>query len=670
MDTPNRFFQGGLLRRLLSFVLTLVACGLMSISAYYFWSGGSEGRFLSEAVLSLFLGGLALEGALWLFQGEGKLQTLAPSDNVLSPTSTRWWSVGLVGLGIVLLALVAEISGQALHLPQLEDVSVHVQFGLLVFGILLVGWGLAGEFRLRISIRDRQTAILLGVIFLIGLLVRVWGLDSTARFMQDETVFTDALSFFWNGHNPGLMNGGGAYTVTLIYPYWNALTVVLFGRNLIGLRMASALLGVWVVPAAYGLTRTLFDKRAGLVAALFAATFPPIIHFSQISWGHMGDALFGLLTLMFAARAMKSNQRVDWAFAGVSLGLTQYFYEVGRLLYPPLILVWFLLLVFGWGMKRYRRGLLIGAIAAVLIAAPVYYAIAVRDAPATPRINDSAMGVDYWKKLFEGGFGDDKRAELIWRVTTPFLVYTQHPDSGAEYYGGFEGFVSPPLVPLFLLGVFWIFWRIRYPVGVLLIGLLLVSCANIFANDPGFASRYVAFAPIIPIVMAVGLYGVLSLLSLNRRWLVAGLVVIVGLWQVYFYFDIHLPYYNVQRRRLSGERDIFDAVLRTTDLPVETEVFLIDPASSIDYGRANGLYGFLADHPYPIQAPTRAEFNPSLLAHDHDYAFFIAPGDAESLDKIQRAFPNVRPALFTTYPVPAWDEYVLLLWRVRTQNLP
>ncbi|MEP7294361.1 MAG: glycosyltransferase family 39 protein, partial [Chloroflexota bacterium] len=561
--------------------LTLVACGLMIVSTY-FLQPGIEGKFQDEAALSLLLGGIALGGALWLAPRKNNLQTLLPSDTALSPGVTRWW---IVGLGVLLLAIVAEISGQEFLTPTLINVSVHLQFGLLVVGILLVGWGLAGEIRLRVSITDRKTTLLLVAIFGIGLVVRVWGLDTTARFIQDETVFTDALSHFWYRSNPGLLNGGGAFPITFIYPYWNALTVDVFGRNLIGLRMASVLLGIWVVPVAYGLARTLFNKRVGLIAALLLATFPPVIHFSQISWGHMGDALFGLLTLMFAARAIKWNRRVDWAFAGVSLGLTQYFFETGRILYPPLIVGWFLLLTLGWRMKAYRRGLVIGVLAAVLIAAPVYYSIAARHAPVTPRMNSSAFGLNYWQNLFDGGLDEGERAEIRTRLTIPFLVYMQHPDTSAEYYGGYEGFVSLPLVPLFLLGVFWLIWRIRTPAGVLVIALLLVSSANIFANDPGFASRYVAFASIIPIVMAVGLCGLLDLLALKRRWLLAGLTAIIALWQIYFYFGVHLPYYNIQRRQMRAEHDIIDAVLRTTDLPATTEVFVIEPAPSIDYYR-------------------------------------------------------------------------------------
>jgi 4-amino-4-deoxy-L-arabinose transferase-like glycosyltransferase len=643
--------------RSLSIILTLVACSLMIASAFFFRPETNR-QFITEATLSFFAGGLALGGALWL--SNDRLETLTPSSAILTPAHSRWW---IVSLGIVLLALVSESSGRGFPIPALANLSVHNQFALLVAGVVMVGWGIAGEIRFNFSAIEPQTVFLLGGITLIGLVVRVWGLDITARFMQDETVFTDALMHFWQGGNPGLLNGGGLFTVTMVYPYWNAGTVELFGRNLVGLRMASALLGVLAIPVAYGLTSALFDRKLGLIAALFVATFPPHVHFSRISWGHMGDALFGLMALMFAVRAMKWNRRADWAFAGVSLALTQYFYEMGRLLYPPLLVVWFVLLVSIWKMKPYRGGILLGLLAATLVAAPVYYAIAVRGMSFTPRVDDSAIGMNYWIDLFEAGLDDGERQQILGRLATPFLVYTHHPDSLAEYYGGFAGFVPPQLVPLFLLGVFRAIWGVRYPAFVLVMALLLVSSANVFAKDGGIAARYVMIAPIIPILMAVGLYSVLHLLSLDRRsLLLVGLTVLVAVWQIYFYFGIHLPYYNEQRRWRIPERDIFDAVLQTPNLPPDTEVFLIDPAPSIDYGRANRLYLFLQDSRYLLQAPTTSDFDPMMLPHDHNYAFFIASDDSVTLARIRRAFPDIQPPQYTTYPIPEWDQYILLLW--------
>lgn len=643
-------------RQVLAILFTLIACALMTVTTYYF-RPGTEGLYIAEGSLSFLLGGIAFGIALLLTRNN--LPTFRPTSEALTPSNTRWW---MVGLGIIALAILAEANGRMFSITELDNLTDHLQFGLLVTGICLVGWGFAGKIQPRISISDRWTFLLVCAITLLGFALRIWKLDTGARFMQDEIVFTDALTFFWTEQEPLILNGGGFYTITLLYSYWNSLTVGIFGRNLIGLRIPSVVIGVLGIPVVYGLAKTLFNKHVGLLAALFVATFPPHMHFSQISWGHMGDALFGTMALLFLIRGLNWNRRTDWTVAGVSLGLTQYFYEVGRLFYPPTIIVWFVLLFLGWKMKPYRHGFLMTLLVALLIAAPVFYSIYARHNLFAPRLNDSAASSLYWNEVLKDGLTENALGLLIGRARIPLLVYIQHPDSLAEYYGGFGGFVSSPLVPLLLLGVIYVLWRIRYPVFVLLLLPLVVSAANIFANDPGLAPRYAILSPILPIIMAIGLYSTLQILMLNRRWVVVTLAILISLWQVYFYFELHLPYYNIQRRQMSSERDIFDAVLRTVDLPLDTITYLIEPTGFFDRGRAEGLYNFLKTHPESLQSPVPEEFDPSSLPRNQNYAFFVAPGDTETQNKILAAFPHIAPPTYTTWPIPAWDEYILYYW--------
>lgn len=648
-------------RRVVAFALTIAACLLMIVSADSFRPTPIDRALIPQAMMAFLLGGVALGAALLVAREPA--DTLRPAATPLIGRA-RWL---LLVAGIVILALVGEISGGRFAIPWLMGLSFDVQFALLAAGILLVGFGLGGLYRWA-AIEWRNVAAI-AAIMAIGLGVRLWQIETSLRFMMDESVFTDAMLDML--FTPGLLNGGGKSTFTQIYPYWNTATVALFGNNFFALRLPSVLIGLMTIPAIYGLSRSLFDNRLALVAALIAATFPPNVHFSRISWGHMGNQLFGILTLMFIARGLAHNRRLDWSFAGVSLGLTQYFYEVGRLLYPPLVVIWGGLLALGWNLRSHRRGLLIMGVAALLIAAPVYYSVAVRGMPFTPRFNESGRGLSAWAAMLEGGLSDFEQQEIILQWSKPFLVYTHFPDIFAEYYGGYQGFVPPPLIPLFLLGVAWLIWRARYPSFVLLLSLGLVSAANIFANESAIGARYVAMLGVLPIIIAVGLRAVLRLLSLDKWksiW-VAG-AVLIAVFQVYFYFGVHLPYFNEQRRRMIPERDLFDAMLLTPELPYDTEVYLLDRMEVLDYGRAARLRDYLAGFPrtqpkYGLQAPLLSAFDPAALPRDRNYAFFVTPGDNITLRKILEAFPDIQPPRYSLYPIPAWDEYILLFWSMR-----
>ena len=133
--------------------LTLVAAVCMVLSAYYFRpqpdslvryrpTPGPKDYYDPRALLFFVIGALALLGSLALARravpsrplAGGKLDALRPS-----------WAWVLVVPGMVLLLAVAEINGQMVAaLNWMWHASPHVQFALLVAGIVLLVGGLGG----------------------------------------------------------------------------------------------------------------------------------------------------------------------------------------------------------------------------------------------------------------------------------------------------------------------------------------------------------------------------------------------------------------------------------------------------------------------------------------------------------------------------------------------
>jgi mannosyltransferase len=101
-----------------------------------------------------------------------------------------------------------------------------------------------------------------------------------------------------------------------------------FGTGEAGLRSLSAVLGVGVIPLIYLSGRELVSRRAGLVAAAFAAVNPFLIWYSQEAREYMLLVFTCAGSLFFFARAWRSPSRralIGWAvFSGLAL-LTQYF---------------------------------------------------------------------------------------------------------------------------------------------------------------------------------------------------------------------------------------------------------------------------------------------------------------------------------------------------------
>ncbi|MHB8627259.1 MAG: glycosyltransferase family 39 protein [Aggregatilineales bacterium] len=210
-------------------------------------------------------------------------------------------------------------------------------------------------------------------------------------------------------------------------------------------------LGTLGVIAVYVVADALFDSNLALIAALTLATFPPHMHFSRLSFLHIADATFGTFAIGFAARGMKYNRRTDWALAGVALGLTQYFFEAGRLFYPPLIVIWLgsLALMNFRRFRPFQRGLGIFALTALLIALPTYYAALEKNSMFSPRFGSSALDASYWLNLLQHA----PLRDVILRIAQPFLVFVHTPETSL-YYAGYHPMILEYLVPFFLLGGF------------------------------------------------------------------------------------------------------------------------------------------------------------------------------------------------------------------------
>ncbi len=101
-----------------------------------------------------------------------------------------------------------------------------------------------------------------------------------------------------------------------------------FGTGAVGLRSLSALLGVAVVPLIYMCGRELVTRRAGLMAAAFAAVNPFLIWYSQEAREYSLLLALCAASLLFFARswhAPSTRNIVWWGVFSLLALLTQYF---------------------------------------------------------------------------------------------------------------------------------------------------------------------------------------------------------------------------------------------------------------------------------------------------------------------------------------------------------
>jgi 4-amino-4-deoxy-L-arabinose transferase-like glycosyltransferase len=637
-----------------------------------------------------------------------------PAQDAISNMSVRWVPL-LAGVGA--LAVLAEINGQLLALQPLLRVSTHLQFGLLVGGVLLVGYGLAGyrwffvrvdatgtakaylrrervagvRWRERLRRVDwREVAGLLAIL-VVALVLRVYDLKDAQRFWIDEIHFSNPITHFWANPNVLLLIPFSSVAAfPYVYPYMQLHGVYLLGNDLDGLRIVSSLFGVLNVVALYLLARVLFGRRVALVSAALLAVLPVHVQWSRIGLNNIVDPVLGCLVFFFLARGIKYPDRMPghFAWAGVCLGLTQYFYEGGRFLFPALAGGWlmayglasavtdrgrFLLAAFSGTASRpvidqtRRRkrmmAIFLLVIAAVMVAAPVYYTLAGRQQSIAERMDSAGIGGDTVSEI------DSPQAlasHFVNRLNEAYLIHTAVPPS-ALYVGGDEPMIPRLALPLFFAGMTYALWlatvgaaqgaaararTVAQAGGILvLLWILLTWLGNTFMEQSRISARYVVAYPALALALALGLDVIVGGLfptgNRTRRYLLTACVALLGTVMVWYFTGPYMERYNVQFRQEQRGRnlDVEDAMYRSVGFPVDTQIHIVDDPPRYGADLNNKLH-YLRGGPYRsvwVNSMAPFQFTDAYLLtlnRTLNHAFFLPPGNLVLIERLRAKYPE------------------------------
>jgi 4-amino-4-deoxy-L-arabinose transferase-like glycosyltransferase len=547
---------------------------------------------------------------------------------------------------------------------------------------------------------------LLLLITLLGLVLRLWNLGGAVPYMVDELNFALGVTTFWGSTNVELYRPL-VMSFPAFFSWFQAASVDVFGNNLFALRLPSALIGTLTIPAVYLLARALWGQpsppsplspvarhtsllsrhkgRGGadvttnigalppLLAALLLAVLPPHIQFSRLGINNIVDPLFGTLALAFLLRGLRGQRRVDYALAGAALGMTQLFYEGGRVIFPALAALtvgWSLLAQIGTRGGRGRaRVMLHGSgvtlLIAALIAFPVYYTLIGRGLPLLTRMEDNRFDLTYWVALILSD-ADSLLVRLhLNHVLSPFLVWMNRPEQSLFYAGGLPLLLAYVAVP-FLLGVWHTLWRPRSGALWLPLGwLLLTAVGNTLLKDSLQSPRYVVAFPAVAILTAAGIVYTARLLFAESghkqaaRWMLTALVLALAVGQIHYYFAPYLDVYNRQFRAAVPGPDGADAILRAVEFPPWAQLHLISEPP-VDEAYHEGMAAYLT-RLFVVDVVPVEQFGTDYLDRlsfaNTDHAFFVAPDQPELMSLLMERY-GIEPQ-YTPFDVPAAEAFVL-----------
>ncbi len=249
--------------------------------------------------------------------------------------------------------------------------------------------------------------------------------------------------------------------------YIQALSISLFGQDMVALRLPSALLGVLAVGLFFLLLKYLFNGWLALLGAFLMA-----VSFWFILWGRSAmpgvtPPLVTVLAVLLLFRAMRSGMIIHYLWAGLALGAAAWFYTPLRL-FPFVIGIFGLsLLISRWQTaRRLWPAAAVYAVAAFLLVTPVLeFGLMHRDA-FTHRSDQVTLFKD--KPIGE------EMKDLVANVGVYMLMYNREGDLNGRHNLQGRPMLNFLVGTLAVLGLSVSLANVRRPVYLLLVAWFLV----------------------------------------------------------------------------------------------------------------------------------------------------------------------------------------------------
>jgi len=308
------------------------------------------------------------------------------------------------------------------------------------------------------------------------------------------------------------------FSYSTLHNFLQSLSIRLFGQTTQALRLLAVLGGALTVALVYLIGRQMFGNLAGWAAAIFLAGMHFHNHFSRIGLNNIWDGLFFTFVLGCIWIGWKKNSRIAWLLAGLGVGLAQYSYATGRLLFG-VIALWLLLAgIFDW--KKFKKAIpdivLMALVALIVILPLAFYYSKHPNEFLAPMNRVTIFGE--WLTISAAEYNGSKLLVLLDQVKLGISGYFDEP-SRAWYTPGVPMLRAIPGA-VFLLGMALTLLHPkdeRYHLLWIWLGAIAMAVAST-ENAPS-AQRYVAATPALALMVGFGLSQLGSIFS---KWIPKG----------------------------------------------------------------------------------------------------------------------------------------------------
>lgn len=359
-------------------------------------------------------------------------------------------------------------------------------------------------------------------ILLVGAFSRMWSIETFPTQLHNDEMNTGLLSrqFLSSVDNrPGPFQIGWQSQPNLGF-YIVSRFMIIFGRDLFGLRISSALYGVFSLVLIYLNCRLLFGRRAALIGLLLSSLFPLHLHFSRTGFQQMQALTFSLAALYAFLYGLKEQKFFSYAVSGVLLGIALQTYTISLIV--PLMMGHAALYLFLRQPRVWSYVLsmcLVSGLFCILAMAPVIHLYLNDPDSFSKRARHTVWVLAKGnEEHIRSAIGTFEAFEVIkYQIKETAKVLIAGNDKSVEF-GYKSGLIDFFILPLSVIGFLFALFRIRSlsnQILVIWIGLTFILGGVITVNTP-YLPRLVGLSVFLTVLPGLAINEIMKIKS--RTW--------------------------------------------------------------------------------------------------------------------------------------------------------
>jgi 4-amino-4-deoxy-L-arabinose transferase-like glycosyltransferase len=370
----------------------------------------------------------------------------------------------LMGLGVAAAVVFALVNAVRLRTNIADALGPALWIASM---LLLLGYSLFPQVR-RIGWRPlwlaapkatRLAWLTLVVILVAAAAVRLVALGQIpAGINPDEGDRASTSLDLLNGGGPLSWFDSGWFFINMVYFRVLATSMAVFGQDVFGGRMLTALTGIAFVGVIAWIGWRNFSPRVGLLAAAFAAATQISIQFGRLITEAGPTALLWAISMGGFLEGTRTGRAWAWVLAGLSGGLGLYFYPSARLWAVGAGLTAVVILAFVRD-RRVLPGIGLAAVASVVAVLPFVVHLGQHPEELAGRYEQTAVIDPLNQQRLAYLQPPEPLAQLLaLQVERTVGIFDRYPDGGVVVPTNHPIF-GPPLAQLALVGAAYVLVR-------------------------------------------------------------------------------------------------------------------------------------------------------------------------------------------------------------------